>query len=48
MQLEPPAMSLHIDAATDAAAWSLVKSRSDKNWSLVDATSFVIMQQLGL
>lgn len=39
---------VHIDAATDAAAWSLVKSRSDKNWSLVDATSFVIMQQLGL
>lgn len=39
---------LHIDSATDAAAWALLKSREDKTWSLVDATSFVIMQQLGI
>ena len=39
---------IHVDAAVDAAAWALLKSREDKAWSLVDATSFVLMQQLGL
>ncbi len=39
---------IHIDAATDAAAWTLLKNRGDKPWSLVDATSFIIMQQLGI
>lgn len=39
---------IHIDAATDTAAWNLCKSRPDKNWSLVDCTSFVIMRQLNI
>lgn len=39
---------IHIDVATDAVAWALLKSRKDKFWSLVDATSFVVMQQLGI
>jgi len=39
---------IHIDVAIDAAAWVLLKSRKDKFWSLVDATSFVVMQQLGI
>lgn len=39
---------VHIDEAIDAAAWNLCKSRSDKAWSLVDCSSFVVMQQLGL
>ncbi|MFB2976639.1 type II toxin-antitoxin system VapC family toxin [Microseira sp. BLCC-F43] len=39
---------IYIDTAIETAAWSLLKSRSDKTWSLVDATSFIIMQQLGL
>lgn len=39
---------VHIDEAIDAAAWALLKSREDKSWSLVDATSFIVMQQLGL
>jgi predicted nucleic acid-binding protein len=39
---------IHIDAATDAIAWELCKSRPDKAWSLVDCTSFVIMQQLSI
>jgi uncharacterized protein len=30
----------------DAIAWKLCKSRPDKEWSLVDCTSFAIMQQL--
>ncbi len=37
---------IHIDAATEAIAWELCKSRPDKAWSLVDCTSFVIMEQL--
>jgi uncharacterized protein len=35
---------IHVDLFTDTAAWNLCKSRSDKAWSLVDCTSFVIMQ----
>jgi len=39
---------IHIDIATDAAAWALLRSREDKFWSLVDASSFVVMQQLNI
>jgi predicted nucleic acid-binding protein len=39
---------IYIDAVIETAAWYLLKSRSDKTWSLVDATSFIIMEQLGL
>lgn len=36
---------LHIDVKTDAQAWQLLISREDKNWSLVDCSSFIIMQE---
>ncbi|WP_416670488.1 type II toxin-antitoxin system VapC family toxin [Egbenema bharatensis] len=36
---------LHIDPATDTEAWNLCKSRPDKVWSLVDCSSFILMQQ---
>jgi len=36
---------IHIDAAIDEQAWKLLKSREDKALSLVDATSFVVMEQ---
>jgi predicted nucleic acid-binding protein len=36
---------VHIDRNIHNEAWQLVKNRPDKNWSLVDATSFVIMKQ---
>ena len=36
---------VHIDPTTDQIAWELCKQRSDKPWSLVDCTSFVLMQQ---
>jgi uncharacterized protein len=39
---------IHIDDATDALAWKLCKSRLDKAWSLVDCSSFVVMQKLGV
>lgn len=37
-----------IDSALDAKGWELFKSRSDKNWSLVDCTSFVLMEERGM
>jgi uncharacterized protein len=36
---------LHIDPETDAQSWQLLASRQDKAWSLVDCSSFVIMEQ---
>lgn len=37
-----------IDHAIHDEAWSLVKERPDKEWSLVDASSFVIMTRFGM
>jgi uncharacterized protein len=36
---------LYIDADIDEQAWQLLTKRPDKNWSLVDCASFVVMQQ---
>jgi uncharacterized protein len=35
---------LHIDPETDAQSWQLLASRQDKAWSLVDCSSFIVMQ----
>jgi predicted nucleic acid-binding protein len=35
-------------SALEAAAWSLWQSRPDKEWSVVDCASFVLMLQRGL
>jgi uncharacterized protein len=40
--------TIHIDAEVDLAAWNFCKSRPDKTWSLVDCTSFILMQKLGI
>lgn len=39
---------LHISEEIDHAAWELCQSRPDKSWSLVDCSSFVLMQQLSI
>jgi predicted nucleic acid-binding protein len=39
---------VHIDPTLNEQAWHLLKSRPDKEWSLVDCASFVVMQQRGL
>jgi len=39
---------VHVDLALDAAAWSLLEQASDKQWSLVDAASLVVMRRLGI
>jgi len=36
---------VHVDLALDADAWDLLRNRQDKEWSLVDCASFVLMQQ---
>jgi predicted nucleic acid-binding protein len=37
-----------IDAALDGMAWQLWASRPDKEWTLVDCASFLVMQQHAL
>ena len=39
---------VHIDASLYQAALALLKARADKQWSLADAASFVVMQQRGI
>ena len=39
---------VHIDASMDNVAWQLLEKRFDKEWSLVDASSFVLMEQFGM
>lgn len=44
----PHATVVHVDAALDEAAWSLLKSRPDKDWTLTDCASFEIMRRRGI
>ena len=37
---------IHLTSELDQAAWELCKQRLDKTWSLVDCSSFILMQQL--
>ncbi len=39
---------VHVDAALDTAAWQLLCNRQDKEWSLVDCASFVVMTRRGI
>ncbi|MBC8235471.1 type II toxin-antitoxin system VapC family toxin [bacterium] len=39
---------IHVDKELDTAAWTLLKERLDKEWTLVDCASFVVMQQHGI
>ena len=39
---------LHISESIDHSAWDLCQKRPDKPWSLVDCSSFIIMQQLNI
>ena len=48
MKADPTVEILHIDAATDDEAWKLLEARHDKEWSLVDASSFVLMWRHGM
>ncbi|MBX9580585.1 MAG: PIN domain-containing protein [Gemmataceae bacterium] len=39
---------VHIDVELDAAAWDLWEARPDKEWSLTDCASFLVMERRGL
>ncbi len=39
---------VHIDPVLDTQAWTLLTQRQDKAWSLVDCSSFVVMNEQGL
>jgi uncharacterized protein len=48
LKTSPYVEIVHVDIALDAEAWLLLKARQDKEWSLVDCASFVIMQRRGV
>jgi uncharacterized protein len=48
IKVSPFVRILHVDAALHEEAWRLLTSRSDKLWSLVDCSSFMLMTRLGL
>ena len=39
---------VHVDAPLDVEAWQLLRSRTDKEWSLVVCASFVLMGRRGI
>ncbi len=39
---------IHIDKEKDNETWILLSSREDKEWSLVDCSTFIIMKQRGI
>lgn len=39
---------IHIDKEKDDESWILLASREDKQWSLVDCSSFIIMKERGI
>ena len=39
---------IHIDQELDSLSWQLLSNRLDKSWSLVDCSSFLIMERLKL
>jgi predicted nucleic acid-binding protein len=41
----PHVQVIHVDKLTDELAWQLLLNRTDKDWSLVDCSSFILMQQ---
>lgn len=48
MKNSPHVEVVHIDPILDEQAWQLLSNRSDKDRSLVDCSSFVVMEQLGI
>lgn len=48
LKATPHVEIIHIDTNLDTRAWALLKAYIDKKWSLVDASSFVIMTSYGM
>lgn len=45
LQADTSVEVVFVDAALETGAWNLWRSRPDKDWSLVDCASFIIMRQ---
>jgi predicted nucleic acid-binding protein len=39
---------IHVDPTLDMEAWQFLRNRPDKEWSLVDCVSFVVMSKRGI
>jgi predicted nucleic acid-binding protein len=48
LKASPQVELIYVDKALDEQAWQLLKARQDKEWSLVDCSSFVVMQTFGI
>jgi predicted nucleic acid-binding protein len=48
LKASPSVRIIHVDAELDKQAWQLFKQRQDKTWSLVDCSSFILMEQMKL
>ena len=48
LKVSPYVEIVHISSIQDEQAWQLLKRREDKQWTLVDCSSFVIMQDMGI
>lgn len=48
IKTNPAVEIVHIDQSTDNEAWALLEKYLDKGWSLVDASSFVVMRRFGM
>lgn len=44
----PAIQIVHVDPVMDSATWQMAEQYLDKQWSWVDMSSFVIMQQQGI
>ena len=43
LKISPHVEIIHVDAELEKITWELLKARIDKEWSFVDASSFVVM-----
>ena len=48
LKIAPHVAIIHVDAELDRRTWELLKARIDKEWSFVDASSFVVMNIYGI
>lgn len=48
LKISPHVEIIYLDKELDTATWKLLKARIDKEWSFVDASSFVVMSTYGI
>ncbi len=48
LKISPHVAIIHVDAELEKTTWKLLKARIDKEWSFVDASSFVVMNIYGI